>query len=150
MDRCNRLGRVDHPPAAERDQAIRADRLDKRGGDLIHPARWHEVDLPGGVTQLGRVGERAFGREELERLPSAALERPDRIDHRPAVEQQPAAVVRELDPTPCGGRPQLADPLAALGHAAILSAPRARSGTRTHSLAITNRVLHQLSYPGSS
>ena len=62
-DRGDRLGGVDHPAAAEGDEALGAlGRVEDRRGGVGDAARRDQVDRAGRLRQARRAGERPLGR----------------------------------------------------------------------------------------
>ena len=122
---------VDHTPAAERDQVGVADVGEQPSGDLVDRPGWDVVKAGRVLGELDRRGaHRALGGQQLV-----------------IVEAMLARGARATSATTPGAKVDRA--LAVAPGEIVACRSRARSGARTHSLLITNQVLHQLSYPGT-
>jgi hypothetical protein len=90
-----RLGGVDDPPAAERDDEVGVDLVQERSRELVDETRADEVDAARGRDDARRRAPGALGGDER----VALAEQPGRIGERAAAEpDRPRAVLpREVD-----------------------------------------------------
>ena len=123
------LGGVDHPAASKRHERGRIDLVQQRRRELVHGAVRHLVDRGRMSRELERrVVQGPLRGQQLVAVPAVPPERLDDVRLRVLLEDDRALGVAPGE---------------------LLAAPRARGGTRTRSLRITNALLHQLSYPGA-